>query len=1075
LSERTIEWIKLDLPGEDNLVHLNRILLEEAYPDELDEIHEVRLKKIYAAIHRWPHVEEKSQTPAESSQPRIIGRAALCLSGGGIRSATFALGVLQGLARKGFLDQFDYLSTVSGGGYAGAWLTSWIHRHPEGISGVIAELQSMPDASVAEPSKPAGNGEARSLLEPEPAPIRHLRAYSNYLTPRLGAFSADTWTLVAIFLRNLFVNWLVLIPLITAVLMLPRFLVSAISEGASASTRSLVFVIGSVSAVIAVAYGAFNRPMVSEDSTAQKGFWRFLRTQTGFLVWCMAPLTTSAIALGLFWAWHCYAGNEPFSWWQFSLFGLVIHSAGWLLSAFISAWQETRPWPARLKSLFFRHETWVAPLTGLVGGWLIGWGALKVFHLSAGGAFPELEMAHYVCWAAPVFLTIFLIAATIFVAVTSRFSSDEDREWWGRMGAWTLIVVVGWTLVSSLVVFGPMWLLALSWKWKMIVSSAGGISGLIAVWLGHSSSTAANKDQGENKWGPKIRAWACALAAPLFLVFFLVLLSFLTNCLLGWLGTKTVLHDVFPRGNFLQDSYGPLRLLRETSWRGVTVIMMALEGFALLFGSVVNINKFSLHSVYRDRLTRAYLGASQARRKPNLFTGFDPNDNIQMRDLRNGLLQVDHLRNPASLVLKLARSEQPLHQQLREHLQLAPDLLAKLKGYDDTQPPSDQLIRRLVIELNRLLLGVYCYNALDHPPKIHTAFRQEDPPSDDAIIFNRRILESAFPDEIVPAVPPPRKPLHVVNMALNLVRGRNLAWQQRKAETFTVSTLHSGNKRLGYRRTAFYGRNAATHRAISLGTAITISGAAASPNMGYHSSPVITFLLTLFNVRLGWWLGNPGMHGQQTHALSAPHSSITPLVQEALGLTDDCSKYVYLSDGGHFENLGLYEMVLRRCQVIVVSDAGCDPSCSFEDLANAVRKIRIDLGVPIEFETLPIYPRDDPQNVSRYCAVGTIDYSAMDGPLARKGILIYLKPAVQKHPAEQPVDVFNYAHSSKEFPHEPTSDQFFSETQFESYRMLGFYTIQEIFRKGEITRMNREWSSKLNEFADTVEGYLRFK
>ena len=66
--------------------------------------------------------------------------------------------------------------------------------------------------------------------------------------------------------------------------------------------------------------------------------------------------------------------------------------------------------------------------------------------------------------------------------------------------------------------------------------------------------------------------------------------------------------------------------------------------------------------------------------------------------------------------------------------------------------------------------------------------------------------------------------------------------------------------------------------------------------------------------------------------------------------TDDKNPYVYLSDGGHFENLGLYEMVLRRCHTIVVSDAGCDPGCSFEDLGNAIRKIRIDFGIPIELE-----------------------------------------------------------------------------------------------------------------------------
>jgi hypothetical protein len=84
----------------------------------------------------------------------------------------------------------------------------------------------------------------------------------------------------------------------------------------------------------------------------------------------------------------------------------------------------------------------------------------------------------------------------------------------------------------------------------------------------------------------------------------------------------------------------------------------------------------------------------------------------------------------------------------------------------------------------------------------------------------------------------------------------------------------------------------------------------------------------------------------------------------------------YLSDGGHFENLGLYEMVVRRCHTIVVSDAGSDPKGAFEDLGNAIRKIRVDLGIPISFRAVPIHPRsgDGPAPAGSYCAVGTIEY-----------------------------------------------------------------------------------------------------
>jgi hypothetical protein len=232
---------------------------------------------------------------------------------------------------------------------------------------------------------------------------------------------------------------------------------------------------------------------------------------------------------------------------------------------------------------------------------------------------------------------------------------------------------------------------------------------------------------------------------------------------------------------------------------------------------------------------------------------------------------------------------------------------------------------------------------------------------------------------------------------------------------------------------------------MSLGTALAISGAAASPNMGYHSSPLVTFILTLLNVRLGAWLGNPGPHGDNTFNLGYPRFGVRPIIAEAFGLTDDTNPYVYLSDGGHFENLGLYEMVLRRCHYIVVSDAGQDPLCSFADLGEAVRKIRIDLGIPIEFvDPISIFARSDQkeQNVQgRVCALGKIKYSAVDGTEIADGELVYIKPACY---GEEPRDIYEYFKNHAAFPHEPTSDQFFSESQFESYRMLGIHSMEKV-------------------------------
>jgi hypothetical protein len=309
------------------------------------------------------------------------------------------------------------------------------------------------------------------------------------------------------------------------------------------------------------------------------------------------------------------------------------------------------------------------------------------------------------------------------------------------------------------------------------------------------------------------------------------------------------------------------------------------------------------------------------------------------------------------------------------------------------------------------------------------------------------------PADNIPMSELPRKPLHVVNATLNLVKGQNLAWQQRKAESFTVTRYHAGGCRVGYQRSSDY------YGGVTLGGAITISGAAANPNMGYASSPLLSIVMMLFNARLGVWSANPGEAGRGRWSKTSPTYSIRPFIDEAFGLTSDKNTWVNLSDGGHFENLGLYEMVLRRCRTIIVVDGSADPALHFDDLSNAIRKIRIDMGINIEFPGISIAQEITP--ASRHCAVGTIGYQAIDGPSADDGVLIYIKSSLT---GNEPRDVMNYAQQNPTFPHQPTSDQWFDESQFESYRRLGFHVVDEIlqFRKGPCS---------LQEFTNTAGSY----
>jgi hypothetical protein len=191
------------------------------------------------------------------------------------------------------------------------------------------------------------------------------------------------------------------------------------------------------------------------------------------------------------------------------------------------------------------------------------------------------------------------------------------------------------------------------------------------------------------------------------------------------------------------------------------------------------------------------------------------------------------------------------------------------------------------------------------------------------------------------------------------------------------------------------------------------------------------------------------------------------VIDEALGFTDDTNKYVYLSDGGHFENLGVFEMVLRRCHIVVVSDGAQDQDYRFTDLGNAIRKIRIDLGIPIEFWNMPIRSGWLREERGMYWAVGRIRYSCID-PGAGDGLMLYIKPAVY---GTEPRDVLEYKKSFPDFPHQTTADQFFDEPQFESYRVLGSHIMDQMCGSGtnqqDVLRMIERAVNRVVESDDT--------
>ena len=169
-------------------------------------------------------------------------RTALCLSGGGIKSATYCLGVIEWLAQHDDLDKFQYLSTVSGGGYIGSWLSTWIAKERRVWKTVRRRLKSC-----------MRSGE-------EPDEIRHLRENSRYLTQRSGLLSGDTWAAVAIWARNLALNWTLILPLIAAVALVPKILIAALAHGAGRGQPEPFLALAAAAYAAAVFVMAYNRP-----------------------------------------------------------------------------------------------------------------------------------------------------------------------------------------------------------------------------------------------------------------------------------------------------------------------------------------------------------------------------------------------------------------------------------------------------------------------------------------------------------------------------------------------------------------------------------------------------------------------------------------------------------------------------------------------------------------------------------------------------------------------------------------------------------------------------------------------
>jgi hypothetical protein len=284
--------------------------------------------------------------------------------------------------------------------------------------------------------------------------------------------------------------------------------------------------------------------------------------------------------------------------------------------------------------------------------------------------------------------------------------------------------------------------------------------------------------------------------------------------------------------------------------------------------------------------------------------------------------------------------------------------------------------------------------------------------------------------------------------------------------------------------------------ALSLGRWVAVSGAAFTTGTGSNTTVGLSLLLGLANVRLGYWWDS-GIPAGGCPATKRPNflevasrllSRVLPVQTYLLNeffarFHGPARRHWYLSDGGHFENTGCYELVRRRVPFIICADSGQDPRYEFADLANLVRKARIDFGAEIQIVRrasdlvtddpgvpFPMPKLEEIVHPNLLDVIGTPDdfspliagpdetesserrdrYARRHAVLARIHYLdndefswlLMVKPSLM---GDEATDVVQYQRTHSLFPQEPTTDQYFDEAQWESYRKLGEHIGAELF------------------------------
>jgi hypothetical protein len=749
-----------------------------------------------------------------STSDDLVG---LALSGGGIRSATFNLGLLEGLSFMGVLPHVDYLSTVSGGGYIGGFWSAWLKRGGEGGVPAPKDFPVSPD--------PPGERHQRIAETPE---VRHLREFSRFLSPRLGFFEAEMWHAVIAFIGGFVPTLAASLAVLALGLMLWAGLTSYLGfHWMVGLALHLLLVILTVGVFERIWYRTADRE-TRRDALAFN-------------------LLFSAITLGIVTAAYLWVDNRLDA--SAAVQGLRIGDS-W--TYFLRA-GSTRAWSRNLLVAYYTAGVGVS---------------VRLFEV------PFVLMLTSAVWLlVRLTLPLLMPAGGLTMKIVAQGALD-------RVVMRLLGVAIVWGLAAVLWLVGAN-LAHAGWRsaWTgLLALGSGGAMAILRNWL-----TTVFKSTGHKSVLERLRP-----VLPQMLSYGAIGLAivWLVSVLVGSLGIELDL------------------------WVRTALVLMGVVGIVMLLDP----SEYSLHGFYRDRISRAYLGAT------------NPSAEDRAADNRNS----------------------------------------------EFRPVDDMLMAETL-----------------------------------------------------------ERPLHLVCCTANDLTGDQVETLTRGSRSATLS-----------RHGVSVGGRWAAAPGLTMASALTASAAAFNPTMGSVSKqlgPAVTFLMATMNLRLGLWVSHPA----NTSTRWRPPGWV--FFKEMFGQThaglhrtgeQPFSPDVHLSDGGHFDNLGLYELVRRHCRYIIVSDCGADHETAFDDLSNAVRRIREDFDIEVEIDLRPFKTAD--LGDRQHAVVGTVHYDRSFD----KGLIVYFKPTLS---GDEPADVTQYATRNTAFPHEGTGDQFYDEAQWESYRRLGFHSVQMCF------------------------------